>query len=160
MRPTLIALVVALGLAASASAQSMIQVNGGQVLAHMPPQPKPYTVGGPWAVVPARARTAGQPATAIEFRVRAWKEKDGARAVVYAVNQRLAEQQIASVFVGVGKPVEIAATEKFNARPITIQLLTAMTNGRRPIEVVPVRFTVEYIGDPIPVRPWQPPPRN
>ena len=87
----------------------------------------PYATGGPWAAVPARAIGSSVP-TVSNFRIRAWEEGTAARVLVFAVAPRPdgteAETQIASVVLAAGETREITATEKYNARPVTISIST------------------------------------
>jgi hypothetical protein len=73
--------------------------------------------------------------TVSDFRIRTWVEGDGARVLVFAVTRKAGspvgsdderEIQIASVALSSGQSMEITATERYNARPIT---LTALSVG-------------------------------
>lgn len=82
------------------------------------------------------------------------------------------EEQIASVALNLGQSVEIAATEKFNARRITLtvtdSILTPRPVVRRlpapppPVALRPVVIEIyrgDVLTDPA-MRPWQPAPRG
>lgn len=158
MRQTLLGLTLVLGIAATASAQSLlrVEITDGEFRSGMRPVTTPYATGGPWAAVKARALRAGVDPTVAHFRIRSWVEGDGVRVLVFAVrpgpggtvdDER--EEQIASVLVPADQSVEIAATEKYNARRIAV---IADRVEFRP-------YTVQYHGIDLPMRPWTPPPR-
>ena len=85
----------------------------------------PYATGGPWAAVPATP-IGSEPSTVTDFRIRAWAEGAAARIIVFAVSPRPdgteTETQIASIALAPGDSQEIKATEKYNARPVTISV--------------------------------------
>ena len=158
MRTTLLALVMILGIAATASAQALLQVvvSDGVLTAKMPAAVVPHATGWPMATVPARALKAGVDPTVPEFRVRSWEEADGVRVVVFAVmvsepRREVREEQIASVFVPVDQFVEVPATEKYRARRLTLSAYRIPTRRWRssPLEAPKID---------VPVRPWTPPP--
>jgi hypothetical protein len=131
MRTTLGAFLITLGLAASASAQSLLQVDitEGEFRAGMRAVTTPYATGGPWAGIPARALKPDVTPTVAEFRIRTWVEGVGVRVIVFAVTRKPGtplgsdderEVQIASVFVVAGQSVVIDATEKYDARRVTL----------------------------------------
>jgi hypothetical protein len=183
MRMTGFALVIiALAIAAPASAQpaSLVLVEVADApTASLVPTTAPYTDGG--LVVPARPLKPGVKPLVSEFRIRAWSAPGVAalfrrvRVVVFAIRGTGAEQQIASVEVGSDQPVEIAATEQFSARRITLRVTTSDSTSRPmarrpaptrvpPLPPTPASFRVgPYLGD-VPTdparRPWQPPPRG
>lgn len=161
MRQALLALTVILGVSTTAAAQSGLRVDitDGQLGSGMSTVNEPYATGAPWASLPARPLKPGVEPTASRFRIRSWVEGDGVRVLVFAVtgagsaagqgvdNER--EVQIASVFVSVDERVEIAATEKYNARRITI-------SAEKMRAYLP---RVQH-GIDIPLRPWTPLPRR
>ena len=132
MRTTLLALVI-LGLAGTVSAQAPAQntsspwasIVEGTSRAGLQAVTIPYATGGPWAAVPARP-LATVPPTVSDFRIRAWTEGTTARILVFAVAPRPdgteAETQIASIALAPGESQAITATEKYNARPVTISV--------------------------------------
>lgn len=149
MRTTLVAFLVALGLAVSASAQSQllrVEITDGEFRAGMAPMRMSYVMGGPWAAIPARGAKADIEPTVTDFRIRPSFEGEGVRVAVFAVTRSAPqigadrtderEEQMASVFVGVGQAVEIPA-EKYNARPITIRVSV------RDLSAVDVRALME-----------------
>jgi hypothetical protein len=174
VRTSLLALIVMIGAAATASAQSSsltalaqdaqrlaqaarrVVVSDGAFRTQMPAATAPHATGWPMATVPARGLKAGVDPTVAEFRVRSWEEGAGVRVLVFAViasgpELEVREEQIASVLVPIDQSVEIAATEKYNASRIS---LTAYIDQiRRP------RYSVETPHIDIPVRPWAPPQR-
>ena len=134
MRTALVAFLVVLGLAVSASAQSQllrVEITDGAFTAGMAPMRMSYVMGGPWAAIPARGAKADVEPTVTEFRIRPSFEGEGVRVAAFAVTRSALqigadraderEEQLASIFVGVGPSVEIS-TEKYNARPITIRV--------------------------------------
>jgi len=133
-------------------------VSDGVFRTEMPVATQPHATDWPQATVPTRALRAGENPTVPEFRVRAWEEGGaGARVLVFAVNisgptREVREEQIASVFVPIDQFVEIAATEKYNARRIS---LTAYIDVRRRRG-----YSVETPHIDIPLRPWTPLPRS
>lgn len=177
MRTTLLALLMVLGLAVSASAQSSsltslaqdaqrlaqsgrrIVVSDGVFRTEMPAATEPYATDWPQLTVPARALKAGVEPTVPEFRIRAWREGGaGVRVLVFAVTasgpaREVREEQITSVFVPIDQFVEIAATEKYNARRISLTAYVDALKRRRP-------YSIEAPHIDIPVRPWTPPPRQ
>jgi Flp pilus assembly protein CpaB len=86
---------------------------------------EPYQ-GGPWAAIPATPLREGTAATASDFRVRAWREGDRTRAVVFAVlrddhapnGER--EIQIATYLFAPGDSVDVVQTEKYGAARVTL----------------------------------------
>jgi hypothetical protein len=131
MRTTLVAFLAVLGIATSAFAQPVLRVDisEGASRAGVEPVAISYATGGPWAGVPARALKPELTPTVSDFRIRTWVEGDGARVLVFAVTRKLGspigsdderELQIASVALSEGQSMEITATEKYNARPITL----------------------------------------
>ena len=182
MRMTRFAFVViALGIAAPASAQTarllLVEVADAPTTGLVPAK-APYSDGG--LVVPARPLKPGVTPLVTEFRVRAWIEAEvsglggSLRVAVFAIRAEGREQQIASVVVGMNQPVEIDATEKFNASRITLRAISSTSTppsvARRvaapamPLPRSPAIYRVEpYRGD-VPTdpvrRPWQPPSRG
>lgn len=137
MRTTLFSVLLVLGISVSAFAQAVprVDISDGEFRAGMRPVTTPYATGGPWAGVPARASKPDATPTVSDFRIRTWVEGDGARVLVFAVTRKAGspvgsdderEIQIASVALSSGQSMEITATEKYNARPIT---LTALSVG-------------------------------
>jgi len=130
MRTTLGAFLIIVGLSVSASAQSVFHVDlaDGVFRGSIKPLTKPYATGLPWASVPVRPLTPDVTPTVTHFRIRTWLEGEGVRVLVFAVTQKAAirpsdddrEVQIASVFVPAGQSVVVDATEKYNARPVTV----------------------------------------
>lgn len=131
MRTTLGAFLITLGLAVFASAQSLLQVDitEGDFRAGMQAVTTPYATGGPWAAVPARALKPDVTPAVTEFRIRTWVEGEGVRVIVFAVTRKSGsslnsdderEVQIASVALAAGQSVVIDATEKYNARRVTL----------------------------------------
>jgi hypothetical protein len=142
MRHILLASILALGAAGAASAQNRppatpvpfsaagvsaerVEITDGNFRAGMQPVAKPYTTGGPWAAIPAAPLKTGADPTVTEFRIRSWIEGDAARVLVFAASalggwREAREQQIASLLVPLGQSVEVAATEKYRARRITL----------------------------------------
>ena len=134
MRTTLFSVLLVLGLTLSSSAQSVlrVEITEGQFRAGMQPVTTPYATGGPWAGVPARALKPDVTPTADDFRIRTWLEGDGARVLVFAVTRKPGspvgsdddrETQIASVALSTAQSIEITATEKYGARPVTVRLI-------------------------------------
>ncbi len=159
MRTPLFTVLAALAITATASAQALkVEASDadGTTYAVLAPAAAPYTTGEPSARIPALSRTPGSEPTAAFFRIRAWREGDGVRVLVFVVppapqGTTASETQIASVLVPVGgKAVEVSA-EKYDARSV---LLVA----RQP--VIATRYTVGPLLIDIPVRPWEPPPRG
>jgi hypothetical protein len=135
MRATLFSVLFVLGIAASAFAQALsrVDITEGEFKAGMQPVTTPYATGGPWAGVPARALKPDMTPTVSDFRIRAWVEGDGVRVLVFAVTRKPGsplgsdderEVQIASVALTSEQSMEITATEKYNARPITLTALS------------------------------------
>ena len=131
MRKTLGAFFIIAGLSVTASAQSVFNVDltDGVFRASMKPVTAPYATGGPWAALPSRALTPDVTPTVTDFRIRTWLEGEGVRVIVFAVTRKGGspvnsdderEVQIASVFVAAGQSVVIDATEKYNARRVTV----------------------------------------
>lgn len=131
MRTTLFSVLVILGISVSASAQSTFRVDitEGQSRAGMRAVETPYATGGPWAAVPARGLKPDVTPAVSDFRIRTWNEGDGVRVLVFAVTRKPGnfagsdderESQIASVALRSGQSTEITATDKYNARPITL----------------------------------------
>ena len=195
MRTTLLALTLVLGIAATASAQSSsltaleqdaqrlaqsarrVRVTDGTFRTEIPAAAAPYATGGPLATVPALALRAGVEPTVQEFRVRAWQEGGaGVRVLVFAVTVsgstgEVREEQIASVFVPFGPSVEVAATERFSARRLTLTVIDSRFTSRGIVRRLappplppPPRYGVELYRGDVPndpgMRPWQPPPRG
>ena len=132
MRTTLVSFLLALTLTASAQSIFRVDITDGQSRAGMQPVTTPYASGGPWAGVPARALKPDVTPTADEFRIRTWLEGDSARVLVFAVTRKPGspvgsdderETQIASVALSSAQSMEITATEKYGARPITVRLI-------------------------------------
>ena len=132
MRMTLGAFLIIVGLAVSASAQSVFHVDltDGVLRASMKPASAPYATGAPWAALPARPLTPDVTPTVTHFRIRTWLEGEGVRVLVFAVTRKAGllvnsdddrEVQIASVFVPAGQSVVIDATEKYNAQRVTVR---------------------------------------
>ena len=133
MRTTLGAFFIIVGLCVSASAQSVFHVDftDGELFRGpgIKPLTKPYATGAPWGSVPSHPLSPDVAPTVPEFRVRAWLEGEGVRVLLFAVTRKAAirpsdddqELQIASVFVPAGQSVVIHATEKYNARPVTVR---------------------------------------
>lgn len=131
MRMTLGAFLIIVGLSVSASAQSVFHVDmsDGEWRASVKPAATPYATGAPWAALPSRPLTPDVTPTVTHFRIRTWLEGEGVRVIVFAVTQKAAilpsdddrEVQIASVLVPAGQSVVIDATEKYNARPVTVR---------------------------------------
>jgi hypothetical protein len=133
MRTVLLSVLLVLGISFTALAQSVFRVDitEGQSRAGMQPVTTPYATGGPWAGIPARALKPDVTPAADDFRIRTWSEGDGARVLVFAVTRKPGapvgsdderETQIASVALSTAQSMEITATEKYNARPITVTL--------------------------------------
>ena len=138
MRTSLLSVILVLWTSIAASAQpvSRVDIIEGQSRAGMQPVNTPYATGGPWAAVPARALKPEVAPTAVDFRIRAWTEGERARVLVFAVTREAGspaesdderETQIASVVLSSGQSMQIAATDKYNARPITLRALAIYT---------------------------------
>jgi hypothetical protein len=133
MRTTLGAFLLIVGLSVAASAQSVFHVDftDGEVLRGpgIKPATKSYATGAPWGSVPSHPLSPDVTPTVPEFRVRTWLEGEGVRVLLFAVTRKAAirpsdgdrEVQIASVLVPAGQSVVIDATEKYNARPVTVR---------------------------------------
>ena len=132
MRMTLGAFLIIVGLSVSASAQSVFHVDmsDGKWRASVKPIATPYATGVPWAALPSRPLTPDVTPTVTHFRIRTWLEGEGVRVLVFAVTRKSEllknfdadrEVQIASVLVPAGQSVVIDATEKYNARPVTVR---------------------------------------
>ena len=176
MQQTLLALILMFAVATTVSAQSSsltalaqdaqrlaqaarrVVVSDGVFRIEMPVAGAPYTDDWPRATVPARSLKAGVDPTVPEFRIRSWREGEaGVRVLVFAVTvsgptRDVREDQITSVFVPIDQFVEIAATEKYNARPISLTAYVDAPRWRSP-------FVIEIPHIDIPVRPWTPPQR-
>jgi hypothetical protein len=141
-----------------AHAERRVVVSDGVFRIELPVASAPYTDDWPRATVPARSLKAGIDPTVPEFRIRSWREGGaGVRVVVFAVTvsgptRDIREDQITSVFVPIDQFVEIAATEKYNARPISLTAYVDAPRPRRP-------YLIETPKIDIPVRPWTPPQR-
>ena len=137
MRTTLFSVLLVLGISVSASAQALqVEVTDGLLRDGMQPATTPYmagaTVGDRWVTIPAIAPNTTPDATPLvhEFRIRSWVEGDGVRVLVFAVTRARAlgplrfgldrEEQIASIALKVGESVEVTATDKYNARRISV----------------------------------------
>jgi hypothetical protein len=135
MRTTLGAFAIIVGLSVSASAQSVFHVDftDGERFQGpgVKPATKPYATGLPFAfgIIPSHPLSSDVTPTVPEFRIRTWLEGEGVRVLLFAVTQKAAflpsdddrEVQIASVLVPTGQSVVIDATEKYNARPVTVR---------------------------------------
>lgn len=142
MRKTLGAFLIIVGLSVSASAQSVFHVDftDGERFkgAGIKPVTKPYATGAPWGVIPSHPLRPDVTPTVPEFRIRTWLEGEGVRVLLFAVTQKAAirpsdddrEVQIASVFVPAGQSVVIDATEKYNARPVTVRARPVIRSSR------------------------------
>jgi hypothetical protein len=127
MRTPLIAFVLALGLAAPASAQ-FLRVRLNDTTAEIPvfvslkTSPGPSTFGG-LVVAAKRVKPGAAAPTVPEFRLRAWNEGDSLRVVVFTVpTNRKGEKQIASQLLSWDQPpVEIHATTNYGAQPLTVR---------------------------------------
>ena len=146
MRTTLVALLIALGTVASSSAQGPLRVHitDGQFRAGMEPVSTPYATGGPWAGIPTRPLTPEVTPTATDFRIRTWLEGSGVRVIVFAVTRMPGsaansdderETQIASAAVNDGQSLVITATEKYNARRISVTATRLEFRGEPPVEL-------------------------
>ena len=133
MRKTLGAFLIIMGLSVSASAQSVFHVDftDGELFRGpgIKPVTKPYATGAPWGSIPSHPLSPDVTPTVPEFRIRTWLEGEGVRVLLFAVTRKAAirpsdddrEVQIASVFVPAGESLVIDATEKYNARPVTVR---------------------------------------
>ena len=133
MRKTLGAFLIIVGLSVPASAQSVFHVDftDGELFGGpgIKPATQPYATGVPVGIVPSHPLSPDVTPTVPEFRVRTWLEGEGVRVLLFAVTRKAAirpsdddrEEQIASVFVPAGQSVVIDATEKYNARPVTVR---------------------------------------
>jgi hypothetical protein len=133
MRKTLGAFFIIVGLSVTASAQSVFHVDftDGELFSGpgINPATTPYATGLPVGIVPSHPLSPDVTPTVPEFRIRTWLEGEGVRVLVFAVTQKAAfrpsdddrEVQIASVFVPAGESVVMDATEKYNARPVTVR---------------------------------------
>jgi hypothetical protein len=131
MRVIFLALGAALYVSGVAAAQGSAQkaprltANIAEGISHagLEPTTTPYATGGPWAAVPASPQGTATP-TVTDFRIRSWSEGAAARVLVFAVATRAdgteSETQIASIALAPGESQEVRATEKYNARPVTI----------------------------------------
>lgn len=83
----------------------------------------PYQ-GGPWAAVPASPFRLDSNVTAAGFRIRAWKEGQRARVVVFVIipeeKGREKETQIATFSIEPGQSVEVTETEQYGATHVTV----------------------------------------
>ena len=128
MRPVLL-LAMILCVAGNATAQSQsalwATITEGSSRAGLQSIATPYATGGPSASVPARP-DGSEPSSVTWFRIRAWAEGTAARIIVFAVAERPdgseRESQIASLALASGESQEIQATEKYNARPVTVSV--------------------------------------
>ena len=130
MRTTVVASLIIVGLAVSAPAQTLLQVDitDGEFRAGMRAVTTPYATGGPWAAIPAHPLTPDVTPTVTDFRIRTWAEGEGVRVIVFAVTRKPGtlnsdderEAQIASVALTAGQSVVVDATEKYNARRVTL----------------------------------------
>jgi len=86
---------------------------------------EPYA-GGPWAAIPASCLNDSPEATARDFRIRAWKEAESTRVVVFAVvtdataATKERETQIATFLMSSGQSVNVTQTAEYNAAPVTV----------------------------------------
>ena len=117
-----------------ASAQTTrVEVTDGLFRDSMRPAAMPYDATGPlYAAIPASATTVDGKPTVPQFRIRSWVEGDGVRVLVSAVTRRDTaalkrfpdvEEQIASIALKASESVEIAATDKYQARRIRVTAL-------------------------------------
>jgi hypothetical protein len=137
MRTTLFSALLVLGITVSASAQTLrVEVTDGLFRAGMQPALTPYTAdssaGARWEEIPAIAPNTTPDATPLVngFRIRSWVEGEGVRVLVFAVTRARAlgplrfgpdrEEQIASIALKVGESFEVTATDKYNARRISV----------------------------------------
>jgi hypothetical protein len=135
MRTTLFSVLLVFGISFSASAQTLqVEVTDGLFRAGMQPVTTPYATGGPWAAIPASAPRSQPDAAPLtdDFRIRTWVEGDGVRVLVFAVMKEDTgilrrfpdrEEQIASIALKAGESFEVTATDKYNARRITVNAL-------------------------------------
>lgn len=155
MRQVLLALLLVPVISSAAYAQGLrVEITDGQFRSGMSAAATPYTAGVPWAAVPAMALPRGADPAVAEFRIRSWVEGEGVRVLVFAVartnpGSQVREEQIASVFVPIGQSVEIRATEKYNARRLTLSAGRMLSP-----------YTVQYHGIDLPAQPWPPPQRR
>ena len=168
MRTHALALTLVVGIAATASAQSSsltalaqdaqrlaqssrrVAVSDGTVRTELPAAAAPYATGGPLATVQARALEAGGNPTVPEFRIRSWREGADVRVLVFAVTssgptREVREEQVTSVLVPLYQSVEIAATEKYNARRFSVT-----TYIHQPVRSPGVRLRPPVVDPPMP----------
>ena len=78
-----------------------------------------FYLGGPSAEIPARGFAPGSLVRAKSFLLRAWKEGDKARVVIYAVMiddrapRKETETPIATFAIAIGQSVEVSETEQW-----------------------------------------------
>ena len=135
MRAIVVAFALTIGISGAVSSQAptqrtsslIVNITEGRSRAFLAAVTIPYATGGPWASVPSRPQGLESP-TVSSFRIRAWAEGTGARVIVFAVAPRPdeteTETQIAAIALAPGESQEITATEKYNARPVTITVST------------------------------------
>jgi hypothetical protein len=91
-----------------------------------------YVTGGS-ADVPAKPMVAGAKVGPHSFRIRAWREGEKARVVVYAamLDDRApkseTETPIATFSIGLGQSVEVSETEKWGAAHVVVGAMVAPT---------------------------------
>jgi hypothetical protein len=147
MKTTLFLVLIVVGFCLSAFAQSipLVVMAHGSSRAAMTPATTPYTTGGPSATVAARALRPDVTPSAADFRIRSWTEGDRARVLVFAVTRKPGapvgsdderETQIASVAMNADQSIEVTATEKYNARPITLSTLSARALNREAAQLM------------------------
>ena len=90
---------------------------------------QPYQ-GGPWASIPATPLHAGTATTAADFRIRAWREAEKTRVVVFAVvrdnTKRVKSEngereiQISTFLLAAGDSTDVLSAEQYGAAAVTV----------------------------------------
>jgi hypothetical protein len=123
------AFVVVLGLAggivlSAQSSATVVSISEGRSRAGLAVAVAAPYQGGPWAGVPANPLRPESKVTASTFRIRAWKEGQRARVVVFAVipeeKDREKETQIATFLIDPGQSVEVTETDQYGAAHVTV----------------------------------------
>jgi hypothetical protein len=90
-------------------------------------------VGGGWGGAVARPIVAGSPLAVSSFRIRAWKEGDKARVVVYAVVSDTrapkgeTETPISTFALALGQSHEVTETEPWGAKHVVVNAATELS---------------------------------
>jgi hypothetical protein len=87
---------------------------------------EPYSDGGPWASIPSNCGRQAQEGPRAQFRIRAWKEADSTRVVLYAVEREAAlpdkerEIQIGTYLMQRGQTIRPTETTAYTSNSIVL----------------------------------------